>query len=415
MELRRQTGFVPHRVYAPYQDLDGSACSYYRIATPLRTMQEMGLAKFFNDRGFAMPEDKRIEEMSGADIQLYYLLLDKAINERVQAYREHRKQKDMFGASPRAPKIVFDSDDNIEFVDIFNPKFNTLGTRLPSGQVIKKGEAVNVTLDDDQPDLEVWRDGLEYPDGPFDVEHNLKKIDMYREIIRDADGVTTTTDTMKDLFFSYGAKNIHVFPNSLRSVDYPAFKVPRPRNKVRILWQGGYSHFVDWHPIRLALGRVFRARPNAELVVWGMLFPAIHREVPEGQLVSVPWGPYSKYTLRLATIGHHINLAPLARNKFNDCKSPIKVMESAATSRPAVTLAADGPVYGPHIEHGKTGMLYDPENPDDFEEKLIGMIDDIAQCDAMAEAAREYWWDTHDATKTVLPLWRWYRELKESS
>ena len=60
-------------------------------------------------------------------------------------------------------------------------------------------------------------------------------------------------------------------------------------------------------------------------------------------------------------------------------------------------------------------MLYDPENADDFEEKLTGMIDDIAQCDKMAAAAREYWWDNFDATKTVLPLWRWYRELKESS
>jgi glycosyltransferase involved in cell wall biosynthesis len=330
--------------------------------------------------------------------------------ERIKQFKTWEPTRDSTLTIRKPPQIIFDADDHIEYVDVFNPKYCTLGTRLPDGTIIKPGAQIHAEVADNEQVL-LWEDGQTYPDGTFAVEENHKKIRRLKLIARGADGVTVSTEALAKVFRKYGAKNVHVFPNSLRDVDYPEIRVERPRNKVRILWQGGYSHFIDWHPLREALGNVFRARPNAELWIWGMLFPAVHREVPEKQLRFVPWMPYTKYTLRLATIGHHINLAPLADHPFNRTKSNIKWLESSAITRPAATLAADELPYK-CIEEGETGLLY--KNPAEFEEKLLALIDDAALRQKLANNAHDAVWDGWDAAKTVRPLYRYYMNMRES-
>lgn len=412
MELHPATGARPLAVYTPTINPDGSACSYYRVATPLRTMEELGLIESIFDNQRTMKEDQRSMALAYSDIQLYYLLIDPNLLQRFFQFQEWRHNRDFTGQVRKPPVTVYDSDDHIEYCDIFNPKFAVLGTRLPDGHKLEPGMSVHVDLSDGQT-VTPWIDGQHYPDGQFIIHENWRKLRLYKMLIRNATGVTVTTENLAKVYRSYGAKNVHVFPNSLRRVDYPDIRVDRPRRKVRVLWQGGHSHFPDWHPLRQALGEVFRQRPNAEMVVWGMLFPGVHKEIPPKQLKYIPWNMYEKYAFRLATIGHHINVCPLARGSFNECKSSIKFLESSAITRPAATLAADLPPYQDIVD-GDTGLLYDPDDPNDFRDKLIALIDDAALRQELAERAAQYVWDNFDATKTVPALYRFYQDMKDA-
>ena len=409
--LKPLLGLKPLSLYTLCRNGEGSACSYYRVLTPWRTMNELGLTKHVIDEACNFTtEEQRQQDICYSDIQLYYLIIDQMVLARIKEFASWKPARDETFTIRKPPQVIFDADDHIEYVDVFNPKFCVLGTRLADGTSMKKGARVHAELDGGE-NIVLWEDGMTYPDGPFDAEGNQRKLRRMKLIARSAAGVSVTCEELAKVYRRYGCKNVHIFPNSLRDVDYPEIKVERPKNKVRILWQGGYSHFIDWHPLREALGRVFRARPNAEFVVWGMLFPSVHREVPEKQLKFIPWGPYTKYTQRLATIGHHINLCPLADHPFNRTKSNIKWLESSAITRPAATLAADEPPYR-CIEDGETGLLY--KTPKEFEEKLIALIDDAALRQTLAKNAHQAAWDGWNAENTVKPLYRWYMDIRET-
>jgi len=398
------------RLYAPVKNVHFSACHHYRVYTPFEVMKRYGLADYLADDLAPRPDGHREDDMAYADIHQYYLNITPAVLDRINHLKGHRYLRDKHGLFRTPPRTVFDADDSIQHTDVFNPRFTTLGSELPDGRKIEPGCIIHA--EDSEGHIgEVWRDENDYPDGYFSVAQNMRKQRIYKMIIRAVSGCTVSNERLAKIFRGYGAKNVHVYPNCIMEEDYPQIRVRRPSDHVRILWQGGYSHFTDWNPLKDALAEVFRARPKARLVVWGMLFPG-HHAIPKKQLEFIPWDRYGRFTFRLATIGHHINLAPLKRNTFNDCKTPIKWIESSAITTPAATLAADGPVYGGDaIKHGETGLLY--ETPEQFTEYLIELIDDASLRQKLAKRAHEDVWDRYEAGPHVKALYRWYLDLRE--
>jgi len=399
-------------LYAPCgSEARQSACHYYRTHTPFQTMRRLGLAKFTLDNLAPKPDGEREHDLAYADIHQYYLNIAPAVLQRINYFKQWKMLPDETGLRRLPPHMIFDADDSIQHVDVFNPKYVTLGTHLPDGTKLEPGAQIHAETADGQEVL-VWEDGRTYPDGTLDVAANLRKLRLYKMIIRNAHGCTVSNERLANVYRGYGAKNVYVYPNCLSRLDYPEIRVRRPTDHVRILWQGGYSHFIDWNPLRDSLARVFRARPKARLVVWGMLFPGVHKAVPEKQLEFIDWDIYARFTFRLATIGHHINLAPLARNTFNDCKTPIKWLESSAITTPAATLASAGPVYGDEaITHGETGLLYN--TPQEFEDYLIALIDDASLRNRLAKRAQEDVWDRYEAEPHVRKLYRFYMDMRE--
>jgi len=125
--------------------------------------------------------------------------------------------------------------------------------------------------------------------------------------------------------------------------DYPDIHPRRPKN-VTILWQGGHAHYEDWLTIIDPLRSALEKRPNARFLMWGhssSSAPGGSRGAVRAPLLM----PYEKYTLRLATLGHHINLCPIVDDPFNNAKSSIKWMESSP-SPPGRDLAANVGPYG---------------------------------------------------------------------
>jgi phosphatidylinositol alpha 1,6-mannosyltransferase len=62
------------------------------------------------------------------------------------------------------------------------------------------------------------------------------------------------------------------------------------------------------------------------------------------------------------------------------------IQEAAATGLPVVAPAAGGPLD--LVDHGRTGLLFDPGDPGDLRECVIRLARDRTEREAIGEAAR---------------------------
>lgn len=385
--------------FAPYAAKPPSmgAGFYYRVFTPLKTLELLGLVEpvFWDDTRLSNPD--RENALRGSDLLLYWQSLSDDVIQLVGDLKKLGR-----------PVILYDCDDYTEYIHPANPRYGALGTRLPNGEKVRPGERILNT--DGQV---MWADQTSPAENTFfDVRRNHRRIAAMKRLARLCTGVTVSTVELRKVFLKYGCKKVYVYPNSIREADYPRFKVERSNEYVDILWPGGWSHYRDWEDLGEALKNVFRRCPNARLTFWGQEFPAIKRALPADRYRYLDWLPYEKYTLRLGTIGAHIMLAPLHMpDRFNNCKSNIKWLEGSALHQPMATLARKSPPYAA-INHGETGLLYD--SPQEFEDMLVDLINDAAQRERLAAQAHEAVWDQYNAIHTARPLLEWYEGLRDA-
>jgi len=209
----------------------------------------------------------------------------------------------------------------------------------------------------------------------------------------------------------HGCERVYVFPNTVIEEDYWFPRLaPREDGTVRILWQGGQSHMGDWWPLRDALREVAQKYPQAKFVIWGSQYPWITNVIPPEQREHHAWLDYAAYKIKRGSLDCDINLAPLANNVFNRCKSAIKWYEASVGPRPEATLAAKLPPYSEEMVDGETGLMY--STPEEFAQKLGTLIEDADKRRQLAEGARE-WVRANRTPKATIPgLHAFYEELR---
>ena len=318
------------------------------------------------------------------------------------------------------PVCVFDQDDSTHNVSIFNDTFLQLGTRAPTGEVLKPGDKIFMK-DSAGNDIPLWEDGvcdacrkghcLPGLHAEFNIERNLETVGKIEALARACHGATFTTEQLARFYREeVGIKRTYVFPNSIYLMDYAHVDLAEHPNEVRILWQGGSSHFEDWWQYKGILGRVCAKYPQVKVIMWGQPFGWLLKEIPAEQREFIHWMDHAGYIMRLNTLGHDINLAPLIKSKFNECKSAIKWYESSSITRPAATLASNVSPYGDEIIDGETGLLAD--SPQEFEQKLCGLIEDATLRKQLAANAKD-WVLTHRRIEVTLPpLLEFYQSLQ---
>jgi len=404
---------LPLKLYTIQENLN-SACVYYRLLTPWKTAQEMGLGTYEIDDQETMCDEARVAYAPQCDVHMYYLILSKMLLKRIKLLQKLPKIWDPVRKQVGIPPVViFDSDDDLATVDPMNPKFVSLGTHHVDGTPLGRGDRIMMQLDDSGDAIEKWCDGKIYQGGQkFDIVDNWKRLHLYRATARMADACTVTNENLATSFRALGAKRVYVFPNSVRFQDYPRISLRTNPRQVKILWQGGWSHYRDWFPLRDALGRVSERYPQARFIFWGMQYQSVHGIIPATRREWIPWMPHDAYILKLSTIGHDVNLCPLAQTKFNRAKSAIKWYESSAVHRPAATLAqAVGPYL--EIEDRKTGLLW--KTPEEFEARLGELIEDATLRKRLAENAKDWVRDFRSAERTVPGLIQFYRQVIEEA
>lgn len=298
------------------------------------------------------------------------------------------------------PVLVYDKDDLDEYVHPTNPAFRFLGTRSPDGTPLNKGDQVAIGRKTDGKPIVLYVDGHH----GFDIERNHVNIQQGIENAKFCDVVTVTSQELADYYREQGCEHVFIRPNAIRFEDYHTIRLEQD-DTVRILWQGGTSHIVDWYEINEAVVRVVSETENVKLLIWGDGYREPFEKLPKHKVEFISYVPVEAYLSRLCGIGHDINLAPLDDTRFNRAKSAIKWYEaSAIPHHPAVTIARNIPPYT-EITNGQNGLLYD--TIEQFEVQLRAAIADETLRKRLAMNAQE-WVKANRDHRDVVRQWADY-------
>jgi glycosyltransferase involved in cell wall biosynthesis len=388
-----------------------SACQYYRIRVPLRSLEKMGYAHIFEDNGES--HKTTLNAMLSSDIVHYYAMGGADILHQTDVIKGMRPGLKSDRSLHFPPSIIYDTDDNPDFVHPTNPTFLVLGVRsYPDCRLLEPGESLQIIWPDGEKQTLLEDQVTGDSEKKFDIERNLREMKIRHQIIKNCHGATVTTPALASYFKDViGQPNVHIHPNTVVPSDYKSFKVIRSDpNEIRIFWQGSISHYVDWYPLKEALKEVCVKYPQIKWVIYGTKYDWIHDIIPESMIEYHDWTAYEAYRLHRGILNIDINLCPLADNPFNRCKSAIKWYEASIWDEPEATLAAKVKTYD-EIEDGVTGLLY--KTPKEFLDKLGILIENTELRKTLAQNSKKWVLDNRTPEKTIPALADFYYDLKE--
>ena len=165
------------------------------------------------------------------------------------------------------------------------------------------------------------------------------------------DRVTTSTEPLAEWLRELGGKDVRVVGNALPV----ARLLPRerhPANKVRVGFAGGISHEGDLDILRLAMEQI------GEEVDW-VFFGAKPRNPPV-RIEFHDGVPPMAYLDHLTKLNLDLVLAPLENNRFNICKSNLRLLEAASAGAAVIAQKLT-----PYTE-GDPAVFMHAETPEDW-------------------------------------------------
>lgn len=158
-----------------------------------------------------------------------------------------------------------------------------------------------------------------------------------------ADHVTTTTPYFADVIKAHN-KNVTVLENAINP-DEPQFK-PEPTESewLRFGWMGSQCHVMDVAMLSKPLHELNKLNLNYKIVYGGYVNSEVGRffnmclssngNIPKEKYETIGWKDCFNY----ATVYNDIDVvvAPLVGNKFNQCKSEIKLIEAGFMKKGAI-------------------------------------------------------------------------------
>ena len=192
------------------------------------------------------------------------------------------------------------------------------------------------------------------------VHEDIPVYNCYRDIFRGGkesipiymagcDAITVTCAPLADYYsrkFGLPRSKFHVIPNYLPRFFFDSYNEPaildrirsQKSRKPRICFSCGMSHFdmqqtgagddfsgiLDW---------IVQNRRKYDFIFHGGFPPALMKYASD--FTCIPVGPFLNYPLVRRSIRADLFIQPLRHSLFNECKSPIKLLESWAEGTPA--------------------------------------------------------------------------------
>lgn len=183
-------------------------------------------------------------------------------------------------------------------------------------------------IDDNLMIIPEWNFASQY------YQHNKPYIE---EILKNVDGIVTSTKPLKDQLLSYNS-NITISENHLPKYiwgDIPEIK--EREGKTRILWSGSANHFalpnseMEGGDIgKELLDYIRKTVDNYQWVFMGAIPNELDDLRKEGKIEFHKWKNILEYPSFLKSLDIDIGLAPLIDHPFNHAKSNIKALEYIA-------------------------------------------------------------------------------------
>lgn len=334
---------------------DYGACTHIRIRQIINEMNRSNLAKTWSfDVRDNIPEAEKIftEGATAADIIWFGRSVSDGVRESVKELQATGK------------KIIFDLDDNVFDLSPWSVHYSSFGTQ----EISIDGKAV-------------WKDKVN-----IDIPTNRKRQDNYKKFLGEASAISVTTPVLMEAYKPY-AKKIFVFPNAVDMKLWDCGQtIQHDPSKVRILWQGGASHYEDFWELEGVIPAITEKYPQVQWVMMGADWEFFWKDVPRDRYEYIDWVHIEGYAYRLKLAGADIGIAPLRDTSFNRCKSSIKYYEQAAMGIP--TVASNISPYKDDIRDGKSGYL--ASTPEEWMEKLSRLIEDPILRASMGGEAKKY-------------------------
>jgi len=211
-------------------------------------------------------------------------------------------------------------------------------------------------------------------------------------------GMTVTTAPLlaKALAGHIGDHPIEVIPNLIDMEWWDALLAVTDRQYegLTIGWAGGRRNLKDLDVMFEAWGIIAKKYDHVTFLQAGSpLQEELAEHVPTDRFEYIPWAPLWEYPAVCKQFD--IGCAPLTENLFNECKSPIKVMEYAAAGAAAV---ASETVYSFHFDEDDGGILL-ADTVEEWVEHLSDLIENEDFRLARAERLREEVYMKHSLQK----------------
>jgi glycosyltransferase involved in cell wall biosynthesis len=240
-------------------------------------------------------------------------------------------------------------------------------------ELMKRVKLMGKKIVYDTDDLDLLRN----PYNPVVRNISDDKINEIKEMLSIADLVTTTTETLRQELLLFN-KNVKVLPNR---IDFTNANWNLPKDKhdtINVLWAGQGFHFNDLLEYNAGIINAIRQNPNSKLILCGYTPKEVIEYTDENRKVighrevnSIQWGAIYKLFEQLGNqleIRNALSIleypyffsiadiiiAPVSDNRFNQAKSPLKILEAGVKSLPIV-VSNTKPYH--IIEHGIDGYI----------------------------------------------------------
>lgn len=232
----------------------------------------------------------------------------------------------------RGKPWVWDVDDDPVNISPYNPAYAVFGLHE-----VRFAEPVNG-------EEWLWKNGMEVQGRVFDTTENRRRNEQYLALLREhVSAVTTTTEYLAAKLATLAPKTpIFVRPNVLDFREVWTTKRRRSKDgKIRVLYQGGSSHYADLDTVLEALATIAKVYPHVVFLFMGDTKAHAGKALPADRIEEYEWtGDYHTFAMRQALLGPDIAIAPLCMDEqvaeFNRCKSPLKWLDAAALGIPCV-------------------------------------------------------------------------------
>lgn len=340
-------------------------CDFYRCVLPLEaaaeekkiTYNEVWAEKLIAD---IMLDREELHKKMDADIYLAQRLTTLPFLKRMKSY---------FVDNKIDGRVVVDFDDNVFKVSPLSNHYADYGTE--NFQIVFPDGSVH----------DAWKDGVN-----IDLKKNRERLDEIKRVIESADGVTTTTSILADVFKQY-SDNVKVLPNCINLREWNKFPLVKKEEEIRLYWGGGMSHWEDLLLIREPLRMIFDKYKNAKIVMLGWMPDGFDQTFP-GRVEFHRWSNFYAYSYKYASLGIDIALIPLVDNEFNRCKSNIKWIEASSLQIPTVVSYCSPYKEVEALSDKDLAVFIDGNEPESWFKGISELIDNPDLRQKIGEKAR---------------------------
>lgn len=308
-------------------------------------------------------------------------------------YRVEHFQEELMFKGIDSDMVQLNKTSQADLKDICAVVFYRCSGVIGTSHLIEQAKNHNIKSFFDIDDLIFDKDIINKSELPPKVKKQyLALSDSYSQIIKQCDGVITSTENLaKHLRSCFPGKLVCVRRNSA-SLEMENLSVCAGNNvsdeidqEVRIAYfSGSWTHDKDFEIIVEPIANILKKYPNTVLQIYGCLhIPA--KLKPFKQQIETFEFTSDWRTLPEKITNAHIILAPLADNEFNACKSENKWLEAALCTRPIV--ASRNSELDRVIDNGVTGFLCKTEL--EWEEVVSNLIESPDLGKKIGKHARE--------------------------